>query len=99
MSHPSPPDLSSRTGRKAYARELRMVAVRPRRWGLWLLALGCLLLVLPSAFDIHNLAGWSPSLLGMILGLAAVPLLVISMARRSRYHRTRMRAPLDGREK
>lgn len=98
MTHAPLPDLSSRAGRKAYARELRMVAVRPRRWGLWLLALGCLLMVLPSAFDIHNIAGWSPTFLGMIAALAAVPLLAISMARRSRYHRTRMRGPSDRRE-
>lgn len=90
------PDLSTKAGRKAYRHELRMVAVRPRRWGLWLLTLGALLLAMPPLMNVHSLLGWSPSILGMIAFLAAVPLLLAGIVLRARYHRGRMRgaAPL-----
>ena len=41
-------DLSTKEGRKAHRHEMRMVAVRPRRWGLWLLTAGFLLVLTPS---------------------------------------------------
>ncbi|MCI4591041.1 hypothetical protein MOK15_13185 [Sphingobium sp. BYY-5] len=85
-----PPDLSTRAGRKAWRHEMRMVAVWPRRWGLWLLAIGALLLIAPSAFGIHNIGGWSPVLLGLIACLAALPLLVASAVLRRRYVRGRL---------
>jgi hypothetical protein len=96
FDHRSPPNLSTKAGRKAYKHELRMVAVRPRRYGMWLLVLGALLLALPPLMGVHSLLGWSPSLLGMIAWAAAVPLLVLGIVRRSAYHRRRMRggAPL-----
>jgi hypothetical protein len=49
-------DLSTKEGRKAHRHELRMVAVRPRRWGLWLLTAGFLLLLTPSALNLHSWA-------------------------------------------
>ena len=45
---------------------MRMVAVRPRRWGLWLLTAGFLLVLLPSALDVHSLFGLWPPMLGAI---------------------------------
>lgn len=85
-----PIDLSTRAGRKALRHEMRMVAVRPRRWGLWLLAIGALLLVMPSALDIHSLFGWSPFWPGLIACLAALPLLVAAAVLRRRYRRGRL---------
>lgn len=85
-----PPDLSTKAGRKAWRHEMRMVAVRPRRWGLWLLTLGFLLVMAPAAFGLHSIAGWSPSLLGSVLMLAAFPLLVAGALLRRRYRRGRM---------
>lgn len=73
--------------RKALRHEMRMVAVRPRRWGLWLLTLGALLLILPSAFGVHSLMGWSPMLLGLVACAAAMPLLVAGAVLRRRYLR------------
>ena len=89
FDHPSP-DLSTKEGRKAWRHELRMVAVRPRRWGLWLLTAGFLLLLSPSAFGLHSVMGWSPSLIGMALMLAATPLLIAGAVLRRRYRRGRM---------
>ena len=40
MSDESIPNLGTKAGRKAFRHEMRMVAVRPRRWGLWLLTAG-----------------------------------------------------------
>lgn len=54
MKHP---DLSTKEGRKAHRHDMRMVAVRPRRWGLWLLTAGFLLLLTPSALNVHSLFG------------------------------------------
>ncbi|MFX4085032.1 hypothetical protein ACKU27_08000 [Sphingobium yanoikuyae] len=71
--------------RKALRHEMRMVAVRPRRWGLWLLTLGALLLILPSAFGVHSLMGWSPMLLGLVACAASLPLLVAGAVLRRRY--------------
>jgi len=99
FDHPSPdqsapdqsaPDLSTKAGRKAWRHEMRMVAVRPRRWGLWLLTLGFLLLVAPSAFGLHSLWGWSPSLLGSLLMLGALPLLIAGALLRRRYRQGRL---------
>jgi len=59
--------------------------VRPRRWGLWLLTLGVLLLILPSAFGVHSLMGWSPMLLGLVACAASLPLLVAGAVLRRRY--------------
>jgi hypothetical protein len=84
-----PPDLSTKAGRKAWRHEMRMVAVRPRRWGLWLLTLGFLLVMAPAAFGLHSLWGWSPSLLGFLLMLIALPLLVANVLLRRRYSRAR----------
>lgn len=89
MHHP-PPDLSTRAGRKAFRRDMQMVAVRPRRWGLWLLTAGFLLLLAPSAFGIHALFGWSPSLIGIVLMLAALPLLIVGALRRRRHRQGRL---------
>ena len=86
------PDLSTKAGRKAWRHELRMVAVRPRRWGLWLLTIGFLLLAMPSALGIHAIFGWSPSLLGIGLMAAALPLLIAAVLLRRRYARGRLAA-------
>ncbi|MDI1295288.1 MAG: hypothetical protein PSY12_05300 [bacterium] len=88
FDHP-PPDLSTKAGRKAWRHELRMVAIRPRRYGLWLLAIGFLLMMAPAAFGIHSILGWSPTVLGMIAGLAALPFLVAATLLRRRYLRGR----------
>lgn len=81
----SPPsDLSTRPGRKAWRHDMRMVAVRPRRWGLWLMTLGFLLMVMPSAMGVHALFGWSPSLVGIALIAAALPLLLVSVVLKRR---------------
>lgn len=90
--HPdlSTPDLSTKAGRKAYRHELRMVAVRPRRYGLWLLTLATVLIVMPGAMDVHSLFGWSPTLLGLGAAALAVPLLIAGVVLRSRYHRRRI---------
>ncbi len=85
------PDLSTKAGRKAFRHEMRMVAVRPRRWGLWLLTAGFLVLLSPSAFGVHAIFGWSPSLIGIVLMLAALPLLIVGALRRRAYVRGRMR--------
>lgn len=87
---PHRPDLSTKAGRKAYKHELRMVAVRPRRIGLWLLAAGILLLLLPMVADVHDIAGYSPRFLGLALAAAATPFLIISVWLRGRYHRHRL---------
>lgn len=87
---PPPPDLSTKAGRKAWRHEVRMVAVRPRRWGLWLLTLGFLLWMTPSALGLHSLWGWSPSFIGSLLMLAALPLLIAGALLRRRYRQGRM---------
>lgn len=92
MFEHAPPDLSTKAGRKAWRHELRMVAVRPRRWGLWLLTLGFLLLLSPSAFGVHAIFGFSPSLLGIVLMVGALPLLIAGALLRRRYIRGRMMA-------
>ena len=92
MFEHAPPDLSPKAGRKAWRHELRMVAVRPRRWGLWLLTLGFLLLLSPSAFGVHAIFGFSPSLLGIVLMVGALPLLIAGALLRRRYVRGRMMA-------
>jgi hypothetical protein len=86
----STPDLSTKAGRKAFRHDMRMVAVRPRRWGLWLLTIGALLLIMPSALGIHSLLGWSPVWLGLIACLAALPLLVAGALLRRRYKKGRL---------
>lgn len=89
MTAHRPPDLSTRAGRKAWRHTMRMVAVRPRRWGLRLLAVGALLLIAPSAFGIHSLLGWSPVWPGLTACLIAVPLLIAGALLRRRYGRGR----------
>lgn len=86
MQNSAPPHPDSEKAlRKALRHEMRMVAVRPRRWGLWLLTLGALLLILPSAFGVHSLMGWSPMLLGLVACAASLPLLVAGAVLRRRY--------------
>ncbi|WP_062119508.1 MULTISPECIES: hypothetical protein [Sphingobium] len=83
-------DLSTKEGRKAHRHEMRMVAVRPRRWGLWLLTAGFLLLLTPFALDVHSLFGLWPPMLGALCIIAAVPLLVVSVLLKRRYTRQRL---------
>ncbi len=92
FDHP-PPDLSTKAGRKAWRHEMRMVAVRPRRWGLWLLTVGALLVVMPSALGVYSLFGLWPPLLGAGAMLLAVPLLIAGVVLRGRYRRMRMAGP------
>lgn len=87
MTPDAPPDPSTKAGRRALRHEMRMVAVRPRRWGLWLLTVGALLLIAPSALGVHSLLGWSPVWLGLIACLAALPLLIAGAVLRRRYRR------------
>ncbi|HKY80869.1 MAG TPA: hypothetical protein VJM09_05285 [Sphingobium sp.] len=83
-------DLSTREGRKAHRHEMRMVAVRPRRWGLWLLTAGFLLLLTPSALNVHSLFGLWPPMLGAACVMAGVPLLAASVVLKRRYARQRV---------
>ncbi|HJT41741.1 MAG TPA: hypothetical protein VJ762_15535 [Sphingobium sp.] len=83
-------DLSTREGRKAHRHEMRMIAVRPRRWGLWLLTAGFLLLLTPSALNVHSLFGLWPPMLGAVCIIAGVPLLVASVVLKRRYARQRV---------
>lgn len=83
-------DLSTREGRKAHRHEMRMIAVRPRRWGLWLLTAGFLLLLTPSALDVHSLFGLWPPMLGAMCIMIGAPLLVASVILKRRYARQRM---------
>lgn len=83
-------DLSTREGRKAHRHEMRMIAVRPRRWGLWLLTAGFLLLLTPSALDIHSLFGLWPPMLGAACIIVGAPLLVTSVVLRRRYQQQRI---------
>ncbi|HKT78361.1 MAG TPA: hypothetical protein VJQ78_16630 [Sphingobium sp.] len=87
MKHP---DLSTKEGRKAHRHAMRMVAVRPRRWGLWLLTAGFLLVLTPSALDVHSLMGLWPPMLGAICVIVGVPLLVASVVLKRRYARLRV---------
>ncbi|MDF0541822.1 hypothetical protein PX699_05690 [Sphingobium sp. H39-3-25] len=91
MTMQDQPDLSTKAGRKAYRHELRMVAVRPRRVGLWLMVAGLLVMALPLVAGIHSIAGLSPQFLGAAMMAAAVPLLIAAVLLRSRYHMQRMR--------
>ena len=83
-------DLTTREGRKAHKHEMRMIAVRPRRWGLWLLTAGFLLLLAPSAVNMHSLFGLWPPMLGAVCVIAGVPLLVASVVLKRRYVRQRV---------
>jgi hypothetical protein len=67
-----------------------MVAVRPRRWGLWLLTAGFLLLLTPSALDVHSLFGLWPPMLGALCIMVGAPLLVASVVLKRRYLQQRM---------
>ncbi len=67
-----------------------MIAVRPRRWGLWLLTAGFLLLLTPSALNVHSLFGLWPPMLGAVCIIAGVPLLVASVVLKRRYARQRV---------
>ena len=90
MKHP---DLSTKEGRKAWRHDMRMIAVRPRRWGMWLLTAGFLLILTPSALEVHSLAGLWPPMIGALCIMAGVPLLVASVILRRRYQRQRMAGP------
>lgn len=83
-------DLSTKEGRKAHRHEMRMIAVRPRRWGLWLLTAGFLLLLTPSALDVHSLFGLWPPMLGALCFMVGTPLLVASVVLKRRYLQQRM---------
>ena len=83
-------DLSTREGRKAHRHEMRMIAVRPRRWGLWMLTAGFLLLLAPSALDVHSLFGLWPPMLGALCVMIGAPLLVASVVLKRRYARQRI---------
>lgn len=83
-------DLTTREGRKAHRHEMRMIAVRPRRWGLWLLTAGFLLILTPSALNVHSLFGLWPPMLGAACVIVGVPLLVASVVLKRRYVRQRM---------
>lgn len=83
-------DLTTREGRKAHRHEMRMIAVRPRRWGLWLLTAGFLLLLAPSALNVHSLFGLWPPMLGAVCLIIGVPLLVASVVLKRRYVRQRI---------
>ena len=85
------PDLSTKAGRKAYRHELRMVAVRPRRIGLWLLVAALMVMALPWAAGVHSIGGLSPWIVGVGMAAAAVPFLAVGIVLRSRYHRQRMK--------
>lgn len=87
MKHP---DLTTKQGRKAWRHDMRMIAVRPRRYGLWLLTAGFLLLLTPSALDVHSLFGLWPPMLGAICILTGTPLLVASVLLRRRYAQQRL---------
>ena len=47
-------------------------------------------MILPSALDLHNIFGWSPTVLGIMLIAMALPLLVAAALLRLRYRRGRM---------
>lgn len=87
MKHP---DLSTKEGRKAWRHDIRMIAVRPRRWGLWLLTAGFLLVLTPSALDVHSLFGLWPPMLGAVCTLIGIPLLAASVVLKRRYVRQRI---------
>lgn len=81
------PNLTTKNGRKAWRHDRRMVAARPRRMGLALLAASMLLAVLPLA-GVHSVGGLSPRFLALcVLGLA-VPFLVVGAWLRKRYLRS-----------
>lgn len=83
-------DLSTKEGRKAHRHEMRMIAVRPRRWGLWLLTAGFLLVLTPSALDLHSVFGLWPPMLGALCVIMGMPLLVASVVLKRRYVRQRI---------
>ncbi|WP_336958290.1 hypothetical protein [Sphingobium aquiterrae] len=85
------PDLSTKAGRKAYRHELRMVAVRPRRVGLWLLVAALMVMALPWAAGVHSIGGLSPWIVGVGMAVAAMPFLMVGIMLRRRYHRQRMK--------
>src|SRR3546814_20056403 len=70
---------------------MRMVAVRPRRWGLWLLTAGFLLVLAPSALNLHSLFGLWPPMLGALCIIMGVPLLAASVVLKRRSLRQRDR--------
>ncbi|WP_375196069.1 hypothetical protein [Sphingobium sp.] len=83
-------DLTTKEGRKAHRHEMRMIAVRPRRWGLWLLTAGFLLILTPSALNVHSLFGLWPPVLGALCAILGAPLLVASVVLKRRYIRQRI---------
>jgi peptidoglycan/LPS O-acetylase OafA/YrhL len=81
------PNLSTKGGRKAWLRGRRMVAARPRRIGLALLAAAMLLAILPLA-GVHSLGGWSPRFLALCVVVVAAPFLIAAAWLRRRYLRS-----------
>ena len=86
----TPPDLSTREGRRAYRRELRTVAVKSRRIGLMILVAGLMVGLLPI-MGVHAIAGWSPRFLALLLSCLGALLLIVAITLRTRYHQQRMR--------
>ncbi len=82
------PDLTTKAGRKAWRHEMRMVAVRPRRAGMILLAGGIGLMLLPLA-GVHDLGGWSPRFLGLLPVALSIPFLIAARVLRGRWVRDR----------
>lgn len=85
------PDLTTKQGRKAWKHDLRMVAVRPRRVGLVLLAVAMMLGAMPFG-GMHSLWGWSPRFLALCAVALAVPFLIAATLLRRRYKRQIMNA-------
>ena len=54
------------------------------------MTVGALMMILPSALDLHAIFGWSPSVLGIMLIAVALPLLIAAAVLRRRYRRGRM---------
>lgn len=84
------PDLSSKEGLRAYRLELRTIAVLPRKIGMLLLMLGVGFLMLP-AIGVHEVDGWSPVFVGLMMAGVAWLFLGFAIIVRMRYHRHRMR--------
>lgn len=81
-----PPDLKDPVQRAAYQRELHGVARGVRLTGLWLAALGALLLV-ARRFHWFDVPVW---VVAGVIGTGAM-MLITGIAARTRYHALRMR--------
>lgn len=83
------PDLTTKAGRKAWRHDMRMVAVRPRRAGMILLAVGIGTMLLPLA-GVHDVGGWSPRVLGLVPVALSIPFLIAARILRGRWVRGRL---------